>query len=137
MFLLCFAMPKANLKGIWGWLLFYVVFLLVRLIFAISIFLIYQQMDIILITEFLLVALALLSIFIKYYPKQINIAYLSIAIITTIIAYYDTITSDVIDERAKGVGAVMGSAVVSILWILYWINSKRVKNTFLKNKIKL
>ena len=125
-------MPKNNLKGIRGWLLLYVIFISFRLLFGIFVFLVYQEINPILIIEVLLVAFALFSIFAKFHTKKINIGYLLIAVITTISAYFDDITSNVMEERAYGVGAVMGSVVISVIWIVYWINSKRVKNTFNK-----
>ena len=123
-------MPKSTLKGIKGWLLFYVIFLSFRLIVIISILLIYQKVYPIILIEAVFVVLALLSIFIKYYPKQVNIIYLLLSIITTIIVNANGIRSDVIEDRAGSVGAIMGATVVSVIFILYWIKSKRINNTF-------
>jgi len=124
-------MSDKKIKGIWGWLLVYTLFLSLRLIIGISIAIIFKIVTIILIIETVLITIALVSIFIKSRnAKTINITYLSITVIMTIIAYFSGITSDNLQDRANAMGAIVGALAASIAWSMYLINSKRVKNTF-------
>ncbi|MBU1122374.1 MAG: DUF2569 family protein [Candidatus Omnitrophica bacterium] len=124
-------MSKKNLKGIRGWLLLYTIFISFRLFLGISTLIVFLKLNITTIIETLLIAIALISILIKsHYAKKINIGYLLMSIILAIFAYLDMIISDTLQDRANAVGAVFGAIVFSIVWILYLINSKRVKNTF-------
>ncbi len=124
---------KNKPKGILGWLLVYVIFLSFRLLLAVSLLLILQIFDIYLILEIILVGIALFLIITKSKNAiKFNIAYLIIEVVILIIQNASKIAGSIQLDRANGVGAVMGALVFSIIWILYWIKSKRVKNTFIK-----
>ena len=124
-------MPKKELKGIQGWLLVYVIFLFFRLLLNIFIFITLFDLRLLVAIEVILIGIALTSIFMKSsYTKIINIGYWVVSVLLTIIANLDVISSGVIDDRAYGAGAVIGSIAMSTVWILYFVYSKRVKDTF-------
>lgn len=124
---------KKKPEGIGGWLLVYTLWVLFQILLLIVVIVVYQILDLEIVARMILIGIVLFSILIKLpSAKKINVSYLIILAIIAIPERMGEMTSSLIEDRAHGIGAVMGAVIVSILWILYWNRSKRVRNTFVK-----
>lgn len=117
-----------RLKGVCGWLLFYVVVFIIDLILLIF-YTTSESFDIISSVFFWAIGIFSLILIFRHSPKAPlwNLIYLW-ATVATIILYY-------LFDLSWGYSGfdLIGSLIYSLIWIMYWRKSKRVKNTFGNN----